>query len=769
MSATIEQTIGQLRATLVSYIEATYHIGNPTMVRQRQRLLEQVGGIYQNPYLESTPRYVAGERYADMTGLPDAVREAFVRLSDATAGAPVIFDPPYRHQEQAVREVLVNGRNLMVMTGTGSGKTESFLLPILGKLALEAKASPRSFREFSAVRAIILYPMNALVNDQLGRLRLLFGNPRVVEMFEEWAGRPARFARYTSRTPYAGVRMKNKDSDRLASMGSFFANIETAARRHMAGRPLIPTEDEAAFELFGELKSRGKWPAKESVADWYGKSGDRWLDAAGEFKRAVLREHDAELMTRHEVHENPPDLLITNYSMLEYMMMRPIERPIFDKTRAWLKAFPEEKILVVMDEAHLYRGAQGAEVGLLLRRFRERLGLDADRFQVICATASFDDKDNAGDFGSQLTGVDKASFKGITGDLAFRSPAACGSATDVAALNSVDMAGFYESDVSLQQDSVRAFLDCRGTAAQADVDQSLHEALVGYAPFNMLVNETMQSAVRLTDLSGLIFPNVDQASAATAVGVLLALGSRARTSPEKPSLLPCRIHSFFRGLPGLWVCMDAECSELADNEKGGPAGKMYSQPRDRCPCGTPVLEYFTCRHCGTSYARAYTDDVVSPKLVWATPGERLQNDAGFFDTYKPIDILLEEPAKPEFGRSAIYDLNSGLLDPDGAGENSRVVYLQPAAGDLIADDDEEGGAGAATPGEFAPCACCRKSFIYGQSSVQDHQTKGDQPFQALLSTQVRIQPPGPQPGTEFAPLRGRKVLIFSDSRQMAAR
>jgi hypothetical protein len=53
--------------------------------------------------------------------------------------------------------------------------------------------------------------------------------------------------------------------------------------------------------------------------------------------------------------------------------------------------------------------------------------------------------------------------------------------------------------------------------------------------------------------------------------------------------------------------------------------------------------------------------------------------------------------------------------------------------------------------------------------VQDHQTKGDQPFQALLSTQIRVQPPGPQPATEFAPLRGRKVLVFSDSRQMAAR
>jgi hypothetical protein len=91
--------------------------------------------------------------------------------------------------------------------------------------------------------------MNALVNDQLGRLRLLFGNPLVVRMFEEWAGRPARFARYTSRTPYAGVRMKNKDSDKLASIGSFFANIELAARRHTEGRPYIPSEDEAASAI----------------------------------------------------------------------------------------------------------------------------------------------------------------------------------------------------------------------------------------------------------------------------------------------------------------------------------------------------------------------------------------------------------------------------------------------------------------------------------------------------------------------------------------
>jgi hypothetical protein len=201
MSATIQQTIDQLRRTLTDYIEATYHIGHPSMVAQRKRLLEEVEGIFQIPYLESTPRYVARETYQSMADLPVAAREAFVRLSDPTRGKPVIFNPPYTHQARAVREVLVNNKNLMVMTGTGSGKTESFLLPILGKLAVEAKERSGNFRDFSAVRAIVLYPMNALVNDQLGRLRLLFGHPSVVSMFETWAG--ASRALRTLYEPYA--------------------------------------------------------------------------------------------------------------------------------------------------------------------------------------------------------------------------------------------------------------------------------------------------------------------------------------------------------------------------------------------------------------------------------------------------------------------------------------------------------------------------------------------------------------------------------------
>jgi len=76
----------------------------------------------------------------------------------------------------------------------------------------------------------------------------------------------------------------------------------------------------------------------------------------GLFKRAVTLPGDSELWTRDEVHQAPPDVLVTNYSMLEYMLMRPLERSIFDDTRAWLEANPTERLLLVLDEAHLYRG-----------------------------------------------------------------------------------------------------------------------------------------------------------------------------------------------------------------------------------------------------------------------------------------------------------------------------------------------------------------------------------------------------------------------------
>jgi len=138
--------------------------------------------------------------------------------------------------------------------------------------------------------------MNALVNDQLGRLRLLFGDRRVAEQFEQWAGRPARFARYTSRTLYPGVRDPKKDQQRLKPIGDYYVSyLEKASQQP-------PSQDQQkAKDLVTALQNRGKWPSKPDLTKWYGAKGSRWFDEkTNTYKRCVTLPDDPELFTRHE-------------------------------------------------------------------------------------------------------------------------------------------------------------------------------------------------------------------------------------------------------------------------------------------------------------------------------------------------------------------------------------------------------------------------------------------------------------------------------------
>lgn len=758
---TIAQTIAEMQSALQEYIEATYHVGHPAVIAQRRALLEADGVIFQPPFIESTPRYQASKHFIDMD-LGDAVQELFASLASPHDGKrPLLFDPPYTHQASALEAVLRDERNLVVTTGTGSGKTETFLLPLLAKLATEAATQPASF-ETPAVRALVLYPMNALVNDQLGRLRLLLGDARVTSQFRKWAGRPARFARYTSRTLYPGVRSVKKDTRRLKSIERFYIDLMDQADGGDS-----PSQRRAKL-LMDSLQRRGKWPSKPDLRRWYGKPGTRWM-RDGQFVRAVLRPEDPELITRHEVLGAPPDVLITNYSMLEYMMMRPLERPVFDQTRAWLQANPEERLLLIIDEAHLYRGAGGAEVALLLRRLRARLGVSPDRIQVICTSASFDDPDYAREFAAQLSGTDPNAFDTITGEKKYRDPAAPGSAQDADILASLPMKAFYDGTTDDQRaDAVQEFLDYRGVTRTkgASVGGVLFHALESLPPLGHLVNTTMDQAQPVTSLGSLVFPDAHPAIAERAVSALAALGSVARLNEGDPGLLPCRVHAFFRGLPGLWACMDPDCTEVDRSEIGpGPIGKLHAQPRATCGCGSRVFEFYTCRQCGASYARAYTDDVLDPDYLWQDPGKAVVAASGATTPLLPLDLLLEEPHQYNV-EPFLLDLVTGRLNPKGEADRAREIYLvNPRSGDVGSGDDDES---AKPSGQFMPCGVCKQRAAFG-SSIQDHQTEGDQPFLALVSRQIEVQPAGEVEETEFAPLRGRKVLVFSDSRQTAAR
>lgn len=212
------------------YLKTSFHMGEPYKT-EYERLIDNGESFASGPYLDVTDAFQKGKSISGLIDegiLPRSFSKVRMNLSR----------PLYRHQENAVRKVAADGKNLVVSTGTGSGKTESFLIPILRELIMEDEAGTLS----PGVRALLIYPMNALANDQTERLReLLADYPEIT------------FGVYTGQT-------KHKRADALSE-----------------------------YKLLNQNRS----PIKN------------------------------ELISRDEMIETPPHILITNYAMLEYLMIRP--------------------------------------------------------------------------------------------------------------------------------------------------------------------------------------------------------------------------------------------------------------------------------------------------------------------------------------------------------------------------------------------------------------------------------------------------------------
>ena len=159
-----------------------------------------------------------------------------------------------------------------------------------------------------------------------------------------------------------------------------------------------------------------------------------------------------------------PDVLVTNYSMLEYMLMRPFERPIFAETKRWLDQ-DGTQLLLVLDEAHMYRGAKGAEVAFLIRRLRARLGIHdrPDKLRVIATSASLGAGAAAVDavkrFAADITGKPPESFEAITGTREVPTPASPAPKDVADMLASLDLDGINKA-----LDGPRASREARAAA-----------------------------------------------------------------------------------------------------------------------------------------------------------------------------------------------------------------------------------------------------------------------------------------------------------------
>ncbi|MBP3209782.1 MAG: DEAD/DEAH box helicase, partial [Oscillospiraceae bacterium] len=312
------QAAEEIKSSYIDYIATSFDIADETYASELRTALKQEGMVAKGPYLDIGGAYQAGHTLHELmkTGSASPLFEQLEPVTESERELK-LDRPLYLHQEVAMQKAM-QGQSLVVTTGTGSGKTESFLLPVLQHILTEMEKGELD----AGVRAIIIYPMNALANDQIKRMRALLKNCSRI-----------RFGIYNGNTPH----------ERSKALGEY-----RKTHRDAEGGPIEPLPNE--------------------------------------------------LISREEMQQEPPHILITNYSMLEYMMLRPKDDKVFSGAK--LK-------YIVLDEAHIYKGATGMETSMLMRRLRARIS-EPGKVQYILTSATLggpDANQEIVSFAKKLTGV----------------------------------------------------------------------------------------------------------------------------------------------------------------------------------------------------------------------------------------------------------------------------------------------------------------------------------------------------------------------------
>ena len=755
----IQNMIDVLNNTLISYLEMQYHIKDDSLIHERHQMLTHGKNIISRlPFIEATPVYEQSKSF-QQADLPAIVRETLVKLSNLNIG---IYSKPYHHQLEALQHFFNQNKDLIISTGTGSGKTESFLMPIIGKLAIEASQRPESAK-IPGCRALLLYPLNALVNDQLGRLRKLFGNKDAAKLIAGNCGRYFRFGAYNSRTPYPGQRSSKKDLYHMKPLfEDYYENPEFLQRKD-------------------QLEKMGKWPSKD-LSSFYAKdletlvykTGKRAGESFTKYHwkdRLKTQPDDRELLTRHEMHEICPDILITNYSMLEYMLMRPIEREIFQQTKNWLLSDTQNELVIVIDEAHTYRGTGGAEVALLIRRLQSRLGVSRNRIRFILTSASLGNKHDTIRFANALTGVSQESsetvFHVIVGKKEKMIPGKSATINEANALSSFNIETFlnYYIDSTAAIDSIKQ-LATQLNWSQQHMDQLHHylfNQLFDFPPAQALMKKISQKPIEFGELATFLFPNTSASVREKATSTLLSLCTFARRKTDGKIFLPARLHLFYRGLPGLYACINPKCHcRLDQNGNSFILGRLYGIPKTNCDCDGRVFELISHQDCGSAFIRGYINDIRGDFLL-----HEPSNHVGREQSLELIEVhILVEP------------INQSSL------ENASKIFIDIKTGKIIRENvpkDDKNYLPAYIPNKAHPeriqgkmklsfdrCPICHRGLTQSPFKMKSFTTKGEGPFANLVKAQILHQPPQ-KTESKHSPNAGRKTLLFSDGRQRAAR
>lgn len=451
------------------------------------------------------------------------------------------------HQEKAIRKIL-NKRSVVIATGTGSGKTEAFLIPIINYLMREQETGTLSQ---PGVRALLLYPMNALANDQIKRLRKLLKNyPKIT------------FGRYVGETEHRKDKAKE----------AFTLNY-----------PEEPLENE--------------------------------------------------LLSREEMQKTPPHILLTNYAMLEYLLLRPEDSPLFDGPTGKYWHF------IVLDEVHVYDGANATEIAMLLRRLSDRIVQSQHgRLQTIATSATLgggkkdfplvaefacnlfnqsiiwneNDPDLQDVIGAEripLNELEGTWGKG-NGDFYGEIDNTVNETKKNDQINNVGFQRIVEicrnfkiperivnnaiEDAQNEPDDLTArylFNILKG-------DQNVHSILSLLEKNTRDENSDIHAnPLLLTKIAEKIFEN--DPSHNQTITDLINLAVFARKNGADLPLLPARYHLFARALEGAFLCLNEDAHK---NESGITTKRLFLKRQKYCPhCRSRVFEIANCTRCGTIY------------------------------------------------------------------------------------------------------------------------------------------------------------------------
>jgi ATP-dependent helicase YprA (DUF1998 family) len=607
----------RLRDDLVRYYDTPYRLRNPEVMAERRHLIASTGAAWQEPWIEAIRPYATTGQglsgaLAAAGGSPELAEFARCGLLD--------FDDVFIHQRDAVASASA-GRNVAVTAGTGSGKTESFLLPIFSALLRESAKgwtgtspsgtawwqsdtglwSPQRADEHGrlpGIRALILYPMNALVEDQLVRLRRALDSEKARQWLDQHrAGHRFYFGRYTGKTPVSGEASNDRAVERLRKQ------LQAAERR----------------------SSR----------------------VANDPRRYYVPMLDgAEMRSRWDMQDAPPDILITNYSMLNIALGRRVDAGLFESTRTWLEASPDHVFHVVVDELHMYRGTSGTEVAYLLRQLLHVLGLSPNSKQVrfIATSASLGTEHVGRRFLADFFGADPESFDIHSGS---PKPIEVDSGATLDAYSAV-FANFAVCNEIEPKDAADALANSRAE--------------------DVITAVALGKTVPLVDLDAALFPNAIHDSARLVStemeGLLKAIESSTAVSEFAPPRL--RTHLFFRNIDGVWACTDPECSQVAEDFRhpDRTVGKLWRKPRHRCECGSRVLRLMYCQTCGDLFFGGYIGPAIGA-------GERLHDvDRFLVAELGDLDRLPDQAQEGETSRNFTMYWPRSIREDDLAAKTS---------------------------------------------------------------------------------------------------